>query len=357
MKQMNFREELAKLTPRLRDNNTGKIYIFGTGENWQNIHRWYKETVNVDLTDYVFAFVDNDSSKQGTVYMNRPVLSSSEIDIDNAVVLLSTNIYVFELDNQLKKMGLIYHSSYFYPFSFDHILKRFVYAETSKFSHTKNGRCFIVGNGPSLRADDLQKLHEAKEICFGVNKITKIFDYTDWRPTFYYCSDSYSYPTNEELKRLTCPKFLNLHLASSEIFSDSVYYFETDPSVLYYDYPYKMQFSGNIERVFVSGTVVMYELQGAVSMGFDEIYLFGCDNCTGLHVLHDGTVLYKNNKEHFYINDEKDTIPRGACVEVNIAAYTAAREYAEEHNINIRNATRGGALEVFERIDFDSLFQ
>ena len=37
-------------------------------------------------------------------------------------------------------------------------------------------------------------------------------------------------------------------------------------------------------------------------------------------------------------------------------AYQAAEKYAEEHGIKIYNATRGGRLEVFERVDFDSLF-
>ena len=31
-------------------------------------------------------------------------------------------------------------------------------------------------------------------------------------------------------------------------------------------------------------------------------------------------------------------------------------EFAKEHDIHIYNATRGGHLEAFERVDFDSLF-
>lgn len=36
-------------------------------------------------------------------------------------------------------------------------------------------------------------------------------------------------------------------------------------------------------------------------------------------------------------------------------AYNSAKRYAEEHNIQIYNATRGGKLEVFERKHFDSI--
>ena len=41
----------------------------------------------------------------------------------------------------------------------------------------------------------------------------------------------------------------------------------------------------------------------------------------------------------------------------NLLAYQSAKKYADAHGIKIYNATRGGNLEVFERVDFDSLFK
>ena len=38
-------------------------------------------------------------------------------------------------------------------------------------------------------------------------------------------------------------------------------------------------------------------------------------------------------------------------------AFEFAEEYSKEHGFRIYNATRGGALEAFERVDFDSLFK
>lgn len=37
-------------------------------------------------------------------------------------------------------------------------------------------------------------------------------------------------------------------------------------------------------------------------------------------------------------------------------AYEKAEEYSRKHGFRIYNATRGGNLEVFERVCFDSLF-
>ena len=37
-------------------------------------------------------------------------------------------------------------------------------------------------------------------------------------------------------------------------------------------------------------------------------------------------------------------------------AYDYARKYADSNGIKIYNATRGGCLEAFQRVNFDSLF-
>ena len=57
-----------------------------------------------------------------------------------------------------------------------------------KDSH-KGEKCFVIGNGPSLSAADLQVLHEYGIPCFGSNRIFKIFDQTDWRPTYFASED------------------------------------------------------------------------------------------------------------------------------------------------------------------------
>lgn len=83
-------------------------------------------------------------------------------------------------------------------------------------------------------------------------------------------------------------------------------------------------------------------MQFAVYMGIKELYLIGVDFNYSL----------KNN--HFYKNEigiqnifDKENV---------YAGYLAAKQYADSHGIKIYNATRGGKLEVFPRVDFDSLF-
>lgn len=80
-------------------------------------------------------------------------------------------------------------------------------------------------------------------------------------------------------------------------------------------------------------------------MGFKEIYLLGVD-FTGANE-------HGSKYGHFYA--EKELVSVSYTDQVK-AAYGKAQKYADEHGIKIYNATRGGKLEIFPRIDFDSLF-
>ena len=87
-------------------------------------------------------------------------------------------------------------------------------------------------------------------------------------------------------------------------------------------------------------------IQLAVYLGFAEIYLLGTD-FTGVNN-------YGSKYGHFY--DEKDLDSVCYTDQVKLG-YEKAKQYADCHGIKIFNATRGGNLEIFERVDFDSLFQ
>jgi len=356
MRQMDFRAELAKLTPRLRDNRPGKIYIFGAGWQWQGIHQWYINVVNTDLADYIYAFVDNDPAKQGTTHMGRPVISPPDLDLDNAVVLISSSLHNVEIRKQLNNLGLVYANGYFDPHCFNNILMRFVYAETASFTNSvKGGRCFIIGNGSSLSVEDLEKLQKNNEVSFGVNKIMKVFNKTSWRPSYYFIHDMYI--LNEiSISDIYCPKFIGLHNAAKKLFDKNTYYFDIDLSPYYYDFPYRCKFSSNIERVYVGGSIIYTVIQAAVSIGFTEIYLLGTDQNFPIDVSHDGNIVTtRDTNAHFYNRNDSGVHIVTSLQTINVAL-KCAREYCESHNIKIFNATRGGVIELFERVNFDSLF-
>ena len=69
-------------------------------------------------------------------------------------------------------------------------------------------------------------------------------------------------------------------------------------------------------------------------------------------------ICIKYDEKNHFIGYQKDKKVRLNTVypERMQAAYESAREYADAHGIKIYNATRGGELEVFERVNFDCLF-
>ena len=85
-------------------------------------------------------------------------------------------------------------------------------------------------------------------------------------------------------------------------------------------------------------------------MGFEKIYLLGTD------FTQKGNVGEKGNHIYDDIFTEKRKIVGNSFYDIALNALEIAKEYADAHGIKIYNATRGGKLEVFERVDFDSLF-
>lgn len=212
-------------------------------------------------------------------------------------------------------------------------------------------RCFIVGNGPSLRLDDLEKIKE--EFCFSSHRIYKIFNKTAWRPT-YYCAQDYKLieASHQEIKSLRVKRKFIGFIKKNQIdyFSDSIFVdLLTDDF-----YPQLPNFSDDpIKGVYEGLTVTYMCLQLAVYMGFKNIYLLGIDHNYSVEREVDGRVIsHPSVIDHFDSTDTMENIPQPAKTTL---AYQAARNYCENHGISIFNATRGGKLEVYQRVDFDTV--
>ena len=102
----------------------------------------------------------------------------------------------------------------------------------------------------------------------------------------------------------------------------------------------------------------------AAYMGFSEIYLLGID-FTFSEVKNEHGEVQTIQKDHALIErkdadkSQKSRNMIGAISsqkQFQLRGYKAAKKYADAHGIKIYNATRGGKLEVFPRVDFDSLF-
>lgn len=219
----------------------------------------------------------------------------------------------------------------------------------------KGKRCFIIGNGPSLTLDDLNLLHEKGEYTFGMNRIFKLFDLTAWRPTFYCCEDINIF--NDSIDKINSInsqyKFIpvNYHLFDG-INIENAYYFKPCYGL--------GGFSDDISiHIESAGTVTFVCMQIAAYMGFSEIYLLGIDHNYHIIIDEDGnTVVDENAKDYFCDDYDKDIIDNVQHdMGKNTRTYRRAVAASETMSFKIFNSTRGGKLEVFPRVDFDSLFE
>lgn len=220
----------------------------------------------------------------------------------------------------------------------------------------QNKRCFIVGNGPSLTIDDLEQINSNGDISFASNRIYGVYENTVWRPTYYICQDSLvlSQIINDLPKIIDESEaaFLPINIHKLILSRDNLYYFFLDTFI-----PKRncVGFSNDISKRICEGTTVTYSMiQIAVYMGFKEIYLLGVDHnyCVDVNSQNSDDMNYFKGIKR--IENATYYSPR---MDISTKAYNVAEKESKNRNYKIYNATRGGKLEVFERVDFDSLFK
>ena len=224
----------------------------------------------------------------------------------------------------------------------------------------KNRRCFFIGNGPSLQVKDLDILLKSGEITFAFNRIYNIFSQSKWRPTFYISQkkkmllgcvdivDKLDLPVKFIPIQLKWYYGINIH--------DAIYF---NMNWNFKDKNNNFLFSDDAAQQLICGDTVMYTAaQLAIYMGFTEIYLIGVDHHFHISQNNKGEIIIDNKVKDYFSDDynidkEKLYIPN---TEKSTSTYISIKNYCNKNNVKVYNATRGGRLEVFKRVDFDSLF-
>jgi FkbM family methyltransferase len=229
-------------------------------------------------------------------------------------------------------------------------------------------RIFILGNGPSLNRTPLDKLE--REFTFGVNRIYLLFDRISWRPTFYTTVDWRVAPDcRDEINALDGmtfffpERFRGLLREGEDIFW---YWHNTSED------PKERGFSRDLTRgTRGAGSVTGSAIQIAFHLGFDPIYLIGVD--ASYKVL---STVEQAGEDRFgtgvklELVSTKDDDPNhfdptyfgkgrrwhDPNVKRMIEGYEQCREGVRGTGRKIINATVGGQLEVFPRVDFNDLF-
>jgi len=223
-------------------------------------------------------------------------------------------------------------------------------------------RCFIIGNGPSLRIGDLDLLKN--EITFASNRIYLAFGQTDWRPSYYnvidvMVADQYA----SSIKNLQLKKIFSSDIRFTMPFVDDVIWVYSLKKPNLDQENLVPLFSSDLRRGVYGGfTVVYFQLQIAFFMGFREIYLIGVDfkyevpTPSGEISRYGPILVQQDQQNHFHPNyravGEKWTLPR---LDIQYEAFRSANKAFELHNGKIFNASRSTELDVFPRVDFDHI--
>ena len=248
----------------------------------------------------------------------------------------------------------------------------------SRFKNLHDGeRCFVLATGPSVNKQDLRKL--SGELCIAVGQfhlhehITEIspryhvlapshppFDFSDLDKVFSGLEDRYPEDMTYFLGHTAYEYSMSNFLRES-----SSYSFKNLYSIDYSNAKHLEEKNYNNPEIwdislspFALRTVVFEAIQIAVYMGVAEIYLIGCD--------HDYILNMKRvTDHHFYpealgISDVEHLSP--VTTEMFFKEYyyrwkqyRLINEYCSQIGCRIYNATEGGLLDVFPRVELTDL--
>lgn len=237
------------------------------------------------------------------------------------------------------------------PEAYFHPWRRDTRSQLAAFKDKHRGeRCFIIGNGPSLRDTDMSKLRGENTI--GMNRIYLMFPDLGFETTYYMSvNDLVIEQCAEEIQNLKLPRFVSwrgrqwLKPEANLFFLYSTY---TGP-----------KFAGDIRgRMWEGATVTYMALQTAFFLGFQQVVLIGVD--------HNFTTQGKPNTTVTSQGDDPNHFHPGYFgkgfrwqlpdLETSERAYQMAREAYKADGREVIDATVGGKLRVFPRVDYNSLF-
>lgn len=327
----NFKDIISGMIKKIR----GVVFLYGINAYSLMLYEGLKNLVSIKL-------IQDGKGEERLVEWIKKTYSDIDIESifsipDKAQVLLAVRMSEQEIIEKFPN-NLVLDAFYF-----SSNMSCYYNSDIEKFKHKFEcrKRCFIVANGPSLKIDDLESLKG--EFCIGMNKIYMVD--TLWKPDVYVCLDSFL--INKETENIASYKCSYKFIGDSgekywEIPRKNSYKIHAVSGDSYNVLP---PFSEDIsQKVYSYHTVTHSCIQIACFMGFSEIYLIGVD-CN---------YIKGSNQNYFYKSNEADNLDHNE--NGMILAYKSAKKYADEHGIKIYNATRGGMLEVFERVDFDSIF-
>lgn len=207
-------------------------------------------------------------------------------------------------------------------------------------------KCIIVCNGPSLRKLNFSLLTDT--YCFGLNKINLLFNDCAFRPQSIVAVNKYVIEQNLSFYNKTdIPLFITSKAARQvPLRSNVVFIHECERARVARDVSISMA---------EGGTVTAAALQIAFHMGFRDVALVGCDHYFAVSGRANSVVVSEGAdsshfSEQYFDKGQKWELPDLPKSEFY---YSLCGSMFGEHGGRVVNATEGGHLEVFPRMQLE----
>ena len=217
-------------------------------------------------------------------------------------------------------------------------------------------RAFVIGNGPSLVAADLEKI--AGEISFASNKIYLIYEQTSWRPSYFTVSDEVVARDHAEAL---------LAQPQPKLFGHSTFqHFRERDDVVFCNPPRSKSRAKNwdlVDGVSTGHSVVYWDLELAFWMGIREIYALGMDfsfdvrsKGTGESSMGNEVIVAQDERNHFHPEyrkpGERWTMPK---LDRQREEFAFAREKYVAAGGSIVNLSRRTQLDAWPRASLEDI--
>lgn len=213
----------------------------------------------------------------------------------------------------------------------------------------KKERCFILGNGPSLKDLDAELLRD--KYIFTVNAMIDTPLFKTLNPTYHCITDRLVYKKYESSIKQAITNFPNTQFFFHRKIYDSL---GALPNT-YYTYCTLLPLKNNIyidltKNANVYMNVVPYSIMIAMYMGFSEIILLGCDFS-----------FFASRKDAHFYEMNKNVVRDESLFQDLFGSAIACQQYeylygfAQKRGIKIYNATPNSLLDVIPQVELKKL--
>lgn len=240
-------------------------------------------------------------------------------------------------------------------------------------------RCFVLGNGPSLKNTDLSVLKD--EIVFTVNQAYRHNQFAALQSNYHFWIDNNFFkidvnndPDDNEMfntmKKVASEKNISCFYPLTE--SRFVEKYKLDKNMnAYYLYPNLRLYDRYNLKCDIStgmpsfGTVVQYAIFTAIYMGIKEIYLLGCDS-TGIMSTINAILKTPNNTYGYEVTDVErrrmeNMVARSSVIDYAYTYYCSLKgykilfNYCKSRSVTLCNCTDTSVLDMLPYKDLNKV--